>query len=611
MSGSQRAVLSRVLACAIMTMNLGWRGPWAHAAAGAQPPSPSAENTKKRFEDEMKRADAEWQRMNPPEVRQERALLIDLSDAVEGCYWRKDAGARADCESLLAKTLALPKPSARVYSACAMVASTLDRPKQAIEIVKKGIAEYPEESISGFAVPLKIAGYYRIGALATRAGDVNEARRAYESAIVNSRELKGKEYLTALCHMCLADLARHTPGQEQIAAAQWQQVVTAMESVSREARDHDDLQAIDLMKNWAQYELTRLQHGGPASNAAANPGEGSLMLVVVGTSVSCPSLPEMEQMMESEHPSILRDLAALALVTNCLLASNPFQAEKYLLRVAASDSYFQVRAQDVLASVREQMKKIREKIPAMVKDLKEGDANQREQAARKLLHEAGSEGMRALQEAQNDPNKYVRYTAACTLANHAVGRSVPGGFDIILEALSDGDPNVRRKAGDALGFRTDIRPCLKIGPKEIMTVIRLMKEHYSAELAETVKELLFSAKAEPGLVDLAVAELAPLIGPADKDTLNNILDIFARTKTPPVKAADALMQRLVREQDEEMQQGLVEMLGWIGPPAQSAVPMLIKYTQHKDPNIRYIARRALERISPTEAAKIPKTPGEP
>src|SRR3974390_1772400 len=122
MSGPQRAVLSRIWVCAIVTMNLGWRGPLAHPTAGAQPPKPSAEDTKKRIEEERKRIAAELEQINQPEVRRERQLLDDLNSAIERHYWRKEAGAQVECESRLTKILALPAPSAKAYSTCATVA---------------------------------------------------------------------------------------------------------------------------------------------------------------------------------------------------------------------------------------------------------------------------------------------------------------------------------------------------------------------------------------------------------------------------------------------------------------------------------------------------------
>jgi len=387
MSEFKRIAFMPVFACLIVLMNLGSSDLWAQASASAQPPRPSAEDEKRRME-------AELERMSRPEARQERRLVDDLRKAAEKYHRNKDASSRQECESLLAKVLALPKPGAETYSTCAAIASMLDRPRQAIEIVKKSIAEYPEESIGGVILPLKVSGYYRIGALATRIGDVDEAVRSYETIIANLGTAKGKEYHTALCYICLADVIRRTPGKEKEAAEKLRDVIRIMESIDKEKRDRNDVFAIDLMKDWATYELARLEHDGTAPVTSSKPNGDSLMLAAIWGSISCPSMPEVEQMAESDQPSVLCDLAKLTLAIDYAHRSNLVEVEKYLLPVAEGDSYFKGQAKIAMDGVREQIKQMHERIPVLLNDLKHGSVEQQEVAASQLQYHSGSMGSR-------------------------------------------------------------------------------------------------------------------------------------------------------------------------------------------------------------------------
>jgi HEAT repeat protein len=571
----------------------------ARASAGAQPPRPSAEDEKRKIEAELKR-------MSQPEVRQEWLLLDDLNKTAESYYSNKDASSRQDCESLLAKVLALPKPSAGAYSTCAAIASMLDRPRQAIEIVKKAIAEYPEEQMEGPILPLRISGYYRIDALATRIGDVNEVVRSYETIIANLGTAKGKEYDTALCYIYLADVICRTAGKERGAAEKLQEVIRIMEGIDKEKRDRNDVFAIDLMKDWAAYELARLEHDGTAPDITATPNGDSLMLAAIWGSISCPSMPEVEQMAESDRPSILRDLAKLALAINCPHASDPFKAEKYLQRVAEGDSYFKAQAKISLDAVHEQIKQMHERVPALLNDLKHGDLEQQEQATSQLQYHSGPEGIKVLENAQADPDKRVRCIAACTLAK-SFDRSVKAKFDPILEAFTDEDPRMREMAESAMLFHSGV----EIGPKEVTAPARLLHERYSKELMFAVRACFLPLETQPEIISAAAPELARLINHENTEIREGILDILEAMHAPSAQLAAALAQRLDGEQNNDARIRIIEMLRVIGPGAKAAVPVLIKYTRHDDPNIRHMTIEALKEISPANAAGIPETAGEP
>jgi hypothetical protein len=126
---------------------------------------------------ETPNAQAPLRQLGEPDAWRETRLRDELSAALSQYVTSRSPSLREECQSLLARILALPKPTATAYSLCATTANALDDPRQAIEILKKAIEEYPKEHAWGPILPLKISGHFRIAAIASRIGDVNEAVR--------------------------------------------------------------------------------------------------------------------------------------------------------------------------------------------------------------------------------------------------------------------------------------------------------------------------------------------------------------------------------------------------------------------------------------------------
>jgi tetratricopeptide (TPR) repeat protein len=597
MSEPKRTARVASFACLVVLLDLGWLTAFSRAAVSTQSPRLSAEDERRTI------LEAERQRMSQPEARAERLLLGDLGSAMEGYYRDKNASTRSECESLLTRVLALPKPSARAYSMCAAAAVLLDRPRQAMEIVKKAIAEYPEEQEhEGPMLPLKVSGYYRIAALAILIGDVNEATRAYETIVSNAKEEKGKEFLVALSYMCLADLMCRTPGREQAAAERLRQATKMMEGVKKDTSSHNSVDSAGLIKRWAAYELAKIEGGAipnPAEDSISKPSSDILMTAIVLGPLACPSLPELERMSTLERPSVLRDLAGFALATNALQPPDLVKAQKYLSRVAEGDSYFKVPAQAWLDHVREEIKQMHERIPALLNDLRHGSLDQQEQAASQLAWRSGPEGIKVLQNAQADPDKRVRCIAACTLGSQYQDQSVKPKFEPILEAFADDDARIRKMAQDVDFSR------LEIGARELTALAKLLQEHYSKELLSAVEGCLLSEK--PELLAGAAPEVAKLINHEKREIRETVLNALGFADVLPAEMAAGLARRLDEEQENNPQVQIIGMLERIGPGAKDAVPVLLKYTRHDNLNIRYLATEALKQISPGDAAAIPKT----
>ncbi len=247
--------------------------------------------------------------------------------------------------------------------------------------------------------------------------------------------------------------------------------------------------------------------------------------------------------------------------------------------------------------VRKEAKKIRERIPALLNDLKRGDKEKRKRAAFKLARESGPDGVKALHQAQQDPNKYVRYEAACTLARWGRGRSIKPDFNLILEALMDEDAYIREKARGAFSIRSP----MKVGPKEITAIVSLMNDHYSKELYYTIVPLLSSVAPEEWKA--SVPELIKLLNHKNTDVRTTVLDILRRIGPAASDAIPSLIKLLPYE-DETRSDYIFAIIGGMGTAAEPFMLEIAKYLDHEDINVRRAATNTLKRISPEKAEQI-------
>lgn len=569
--------------------------------ARLQPPAHSPRPEEKRAETAAKQKDED-----EANAWRERYLCLELESVLERCQTGKKPSVLDECESLLRRTLALPKPGARTLSLCAIAANALDRPRQAIEILKNAIAEYPEEDAGGTIImPLRISGRFRIAAIATRIGDVSEAIQAYEAILEDPGEAQNRRINEFLCHMYLADLFRGMAGKEQTAIEQLRDAVRVAASFGEDGSRGDTIANARLLQGWAAYELAKLcpdePPGEPGPDPNALPSLSSCwMLAIVLAITSCPSMPEIELMAGSERPSTLRVLARFGLARNYIEDSNlnPPKAEKYLLNVIGEDSYFKPYANATLPFVYEDMKEIREEIPALLNDLRHGDFEQREHAASRLCRSTGPEGIEALQQAQQDPNEYVRYEAACALAQWGRDSAIQANFRTILDAVMEEDPRIHDEALSAVRAGGS---CLEIGPKEIIALIGLMDEHYSTELTWTLDDVLFSAKLEAQ--EAAVTELACLVKDERQEVREGAIEIYSRI-------GGSLRLRLEFE-EQAMQVRIIELLGRLGPVGGEVRDTLATYAEHENPNIRNAAAEALKNLQSSESGQTPEEAQDP
>ena len=546
--------------------------------------------------------EAELERLNRPEARHERKLIRELQGALEEWVKNNSQAIAEKCVLLIEQIITQPKPSAKAYFTAAMAANSLGQPQKAILMLKKAIAEHPDEHVGGLAMPVKVTAYYRIGAIARQIGDAEEATKAYELLIKNTQGREGEEFRKADCYMYLAEIASEMLKDKQLAMKRLQEMIATIETIDTDKLRNDEVAGLDILRGWASYEYARLKDG---KAPVLDPSEldktklGALYWLAMGEMSLGGGFEHqflLERAAQSKKSPIDSGFAKLTLAMHHAII-NPPKAERYLSSLAESDSYFAPYANMMLQTVREGAKKIREKIPKLLNDLKRGDKEKRSRAAFKLARESGPDGVKALHQAQEDPNKYVRYEAACALARWGRDKSIKPDFNLILEALTDEDEQMREKARGAFSRQSWV----EIGPDEITAIVSLMNDHYSKELFWTIRQLLSSAGLEASKA--AVPKLIKLLNHEDSDVRTAVLDILRRMGPTASEAIPSLIQLLPYEH-ETRKDYIFAIIGGMGTAAESFMPKIAEYLDHKDINVQRAATIALKRISSEKAEQI-------
>ena len=345
----------RVFIMGIIIIFLNPRVPVSFAVAQESTDDSSQEAALQREQEQM---EAELKRMRQPEVQRERQMLDDMNRAMEKFYQSKDEPSRQKYELLYKQALALPKPSAKIYSACATAANLLGQHEEAITILKKAIVEFPDERAWGPKVPLKISGYYRIGSIALQISDANEATKAYEAVISNSKDVESAKFHKLRSLMILADIAPRLLDDKQLAIKRLLETKETIESLDEGTLQHEDINTLKFLRGWIQYELKRLETGTAPTRQKSDLSKedfGSpFMLAMTHLTMSYCTMPEIEQAAQDNSSSVESILTRFGLVYDCMHRQKTKDAEKYLFSIVKTDSYFKPYAEVMLEIVHKQ-----------------------------------------------------------------------------------------------------------------------------------------------------------------------------------------------------------------------------------------------------------------
>lgn len=260
-------------------------------------------------------------------------------------------------------------------------------------------------------------------------------------------------------------------------------------------------------------------------------------------------------------------------------------------------------------------------VPVLLLALKDPDKTVRSNAA-KSLGQIGKQDIALLPDlirAMNDESWGVRVSAAYAVyrtdrskwdmvlpllteaLNHDSIRSdavdvlgdikapIQDVMPLLVKALNDENPSVRRGAVEALG---------KIGDPAAVPVLREALQEGSWHMVQEAAIALTQIDTPEALQTLISA-----LSDTDNTVRHHASDALAEMNPPPKEAAEALIAAL-NDTDPWVRRHAARALGKIGNPA--AVPMLIENLTHRNPRVREAAIDALKEIATPEALKAVK-----
>jgi len=178
--------------------------------------------------------------------------------------WLSDANesAAVECDRLVDSLLTLPEPTIKAYFVAAQVARLREKPDKAITILEDVINNHPDEKAPiGIVLPVKIVARFWIGTIARHSGDITKAVNAYKEILEdlkNLEGLKGKEGLTMICNLYLAEIESKHLKRNDLALARLEAIERIKKPAGQLSAGYD---IHDIYKGWAKYQHMRMSKG--------------------------------------------------------------------------------------------------------------------------------------------------------------------------------------------------------------------------------------------------------------------------------------------------------------------------------------------------------------
>ncbi len=436
-----------------------------------------------------------------------------------------------------------------------------------------------------------IWAHYRMGTAARHKGNAQEATRVYETIIKKGVGQEAEKTHKIISYMYLAEIASEMLKDKHLAMERLQKVILTVDAIDMDKIQDDEATGWAVLKGWASYEYERLKDGKallPDSSKFSKAEMASCFMpamMIAELSLSGTGLT-LEQIAQNTKSPIDSAIAKLVLAFGYMHHSNNIpEAERYLSSLAKSDSYLAAYADRLLELLRKEKERPRreqarsikpeitspripsEEIPTLINDLKNEDSKVRWAAIRKLARDAGPEGVKALGQAQKNPDKYTRYWAAVALST-TEQTSIKPDFHLIFNAITDQDKHVWWDAMNALKGQNP--PAM--GSEEISALIALVKRPK----------------------DLSVDR-----GGSIAEVLGTILSDKAETAIPE-------LIKLLHDENPYTKMRACTILRKMGPSANAAFAELAKYLDYEDEAVRRFATDALKEIELQRAAELIK-----
>jgi HEAT repeat protein len=239
----------------------------------------------------------------------------------------------------------------------------------------------------------------------------------------------------------------------------------------------------------------------------------------------------------------------------------------------------------------------------VAKALQDKDANIRMQAT-KTLQVAGLAALPLLEKAMKDENAEIRHEAVelylsihLTSGAHrdAYGEVVrdPIPMPLLLEALSDADPRLRRLSSRLLADLAFYDPCA--ARPAVPALTKALKDGERAVQMLAVKALLRLGQKNPDFLQI-------LLEAAKDEGLSHEAFGIVESMGPSAKDAVLVLIKMLEHSDGNVSVRAARMLGKIGPPA---VPDLIKLMETKKDKAAHMATSALSEMGAKAKDAVP------
>ncbi len=212
---------------------------------------------------------------------------------------------------------------------------------------------------------------------------------------------------------------------------------------------------------------------------------------------------------------------------------------------------------------------------------------------------------------RDDPHEYVRDGAAWALGR--IGPAAEPAIEALGKTLRSNLPSIRRNSARALGR---LGPAAKSLIPDLAEMLRdrdaTVRVNAAAALwqidrrSEAISALVqmtrggegpgaFEAVSVLGRLGLPPETAIPVLAEALRHASADVRRAAARSLGQVGPDAVAAIRPLLSDPDEEVRRGAVEAMGWIGP---ATVPEMIAALKNENPSVRRAAARALGRFGP-------------
>lgn len=296
----------------------------------------------------------------------------DLGKAVMS--WLADGNdlAAIECDRLANSLLVTEEPTVRAYFIAAQVANLREKPKKAISILEEVIIKYPNDKAPLMIYPVRIVGHFWIATIAKHSDDILRAQEEYESILSNLDDVKGKEILTIICNLYLAEIEsdhhkKKTNALNRLKAldnikspegtlAKWYDMYSAWAQYSSDQLSQGKNQAMQMLKPYTEannaytWIVTHLQLSGIVASPLAGCCGRDERAESIGKTI-------YDRIIQSGKSSI--DDAIVRLIYGFVYQNNKnyVEAEKYYLQLYNKETFLSPVAGMSLARVKKAQNK--------------------------------------------------------------------------------------------------------------------------------------------------------------------------------------------------------------------------------------------------------------